>query len=62
MMCNNYGMYNNGHDCSIGRLEEAEAIMREAITVMPENPHFYYTLGVLLGKMNHLKLDVRRYS
>ena len=42
----------------IGREEEAEAVLREAITVMPADPHFYFSLGVLLAKMKQLEVYV----
>ena len=39
---------------------EAEKVLREALSTMPENPQFYYSLGVLLGRVN--RLDVRLLS
>ena len=44
---------------SIEMNEEAESTMREAISIIPDHPEFYFSLGVLLGKLNRLK--VRMY-
>ena len=41
---------------SLGQEQEAEAVLREAITVMPTDPHLYFSLGVLLAKRKQLKV------
>ena len=42
----------------LGQEEEAEAVLREAITVMPTDPHFYFSLGVLLAKRKQLEVYI----
>ena len=36
--------------------EEAESTFRSAISVMADNPHFYYSLGVLMGRVQKLEV------
>lgn len=36
--------------------KEAEMVMREAMDLMPDNPRFYFSLGVLLGKTQRLEV------
>ena len=43
----------------LGRDDEAEAVLKEAITVMPTDPHLYFSLGVLLAKRKQLEVYVQ---
>ena len=36
--------------------KEAEKVLREAIKQLPNNPLLYYSLGVLLGRINRLQV------
>ena len=36
--------------------KEAEAVWREALSIMPNKPRFYFSLGVLLGKLQRLEV------
>lgn len=38
--------------------DEAEKVLREAIGVIPDHAHFYYSLGVVMGRVNKLKVNV----
>lgn len=40
--------------------KEAEAAMMEAIRIMPDQPQFYYTLGVMLGRLQRLEVNVQQ--
>lgn len=42
---------------NIEMYSEAEGVLREAVSIIPDNAQFYYSLGVLLGRVN--RLDVR---
>ena len=37
--------------------KEAEETMREAMSIMPDNSQFYYSLGVLFGKTKRLEVS-----
>lgn len=38
--------------------KEAETVMKEAITLMPDKARFYFSLGVLLGKTERLEVRI----
>lgn len=40
-----------------GLYSEAERLLGEAIEQMPENHQFYYSLGVLMGKLHRLEVN-----
>lgn len=40
--------------------KEAEAAMMEAIGIMPDQPQFYYTLGVMLGRLQRLEVSIQQ--
>lgn len=40
----------------IGMYKEAESVWREAMNLMPDNAHFYSSLGVLLGRTRRLEV------
>ena len=40
--------------------KEAEAAMMEAIRIIPDQPQFYYTLGVMLGRLQRLEVNVQQ--
>ena len=40
--------------------EEAESTFRSAISAMADNPHFYYSLGVLMGRVQKLEVKAIR--
>jgi len=42
--------------CYTEMYKEAEDTMLEAISVMPDKPQFYYTLGVMLGRLQRLEV------
>ena len=42
-----------------GMYKEAETIMKEAISLMPDKARFYFSLGVLLGKTKRLAVYTR---
>ncbi len=42
------------HDTEL--YEEAEKVLREAISVVPDHTHFYYSLGVVMGRVNRFKV------
>ena len=42
----------------IGEYKEAERVMKEAIKQLPNDPTLYYSLGVLLGRMNRLQVRI----
>ena len=43
---------------SPGMYKEAETVMKEAITLMPDKARFYFSLGVLLGKTERLEVCI----
>lgn len=47
--------------CAIAEMyKEAEATMMEAIGIMPDQPQFYYTLGVMLGRLQRLEVSIQQ--
>jgi tetratricopeptide (TPR) repeat protein len=41
----------------IGKYKEAERVLSEAIKELPDDPLLYYSLGVLLGRINRLQVQ-----
>jgi len=41
----------------VGELETAEDVWREAIQAVPSKSSLYYSLGSLLGKMDHYEVS-----
>ena len=41
----------------LGMYREAEQTLQDAIKQMPTNPLFYYSLGVLMGRLNRLEVS-----
>jgi tetratricopeptide (TPR) repeat protein len=42
--------------------KEAETVMREAMSIMPHKPRFYFSLGVLLGRLQRLEVFYRTHN
>lgn len=43
----------------IEMFKEAEKVMKEAVSIMPDDPRFYFSLGVLLGKTQRLEVRTK---
>ena len=42
----------------IGMYKEAERVLREGIEQLPNDPLLHYSLGVLLGRINRLQVQI----
>ena len=42
--------------------KEAETVTREAMSIMPHKPCFYFSLGVLLGRLQRLEVFHRTHK
>ena len=48
--------YLNGVPAHTDLYDQAEQVLREAIATMPDQSQFYYSLGVVLGKVQRYKV------
>ena len=46
----------NGVPAHTDLYDQAEQVLREAIATMPDQSQFYYSLGVVLGKVQRYKV------
>ncbi len=61
---NKYITFNNLHSVVVctEMYDEAEKVLKEAIAIMPDHAHFYYSLGVVMARVNRLKVHTYTHT